>query len=118
MASSLSTNGKNEILDSGASWPPAYVSLHSADPGATGANELTGGTPAYARKAATWSAAAAGAKALSNQPVFDVPAGSTVAFVGLWSALTAGTYLGCWDVTDEIYGGQGTYTLTSGSVSL
>lgn len=50
-----------------------------SDPG-TGTNyggtEATGGSPAYARKAVTWGAAASGAKANSGSLTFDVPAGS------------------------------------------
>lgn len=63
-------------------------SLHSAY-SATGANELTGGSPAYARKAITIAAAGSRARAASTQPVFDVAAASVVAFVGLWT--NAGT---------------------------
>lgn len=63
------------------------ASLHTAY-SATGASEVTGGAPAYARKAITMAAAAARAKAASTAPVFDVPA-TTVRFVGLWT--NAGT---------------------------
>lgn len=63
------------------------ASLHTAY-SATGANEVTGGTPAYARKAITLGAAASRAKAATTQPVFDVPA-TTVRFIGLWT--NAGT---------------------------
>lgn len=89
-----------------------FASLHATDPGATGAGELSGGTPAYARKGVTWNAAAAGNADSSNQPVFDVPAGATVAFVGLWSAVTAGVFLGAQAVPPEVFGSQGTYTVT------
>jgi hypothetical protein len=95
-----------------------FASLHSADPGATGTNEIAGGTPAYARKSITWNSASAGALDSSNQPVFDVEGGDTVAFVGLWSASTAGTFYGSADVTDETFGGQGTYTLTDFDITL
>jgi hypothetical protein len=87
-----SPTGKNvmlEALDEGAAAGAKYGSLHSAY-SVTGANELTGGSPAYARKALTWAGASAGAKALSSAVVFDAPAGSTVQFFGLWDALTSG----------------------------
>lgn len=71
----------------------AFASLHSAY-SATGLNELTGGSPAYARKAITWTAASGGSKTASSSPVFDVPAGTTVAYVGLWSTVTSGTFSG------------------------
>lgn len=84
---------KNAMLDSEAA-SSAYLSLHTADPGATGANEVTGGSPAYARIALTWAAASAGSKAISNAPQFNVPAGTVVGFFGLWTAVTAGTFRG------------------------
>lgn len=71
-----------------------YVSAHSAYPGDTGANEVSGGSPAYARKAKTWNSAASGSMDDSNAPTFDIPAGTTVGYVGLWSALTGGTFYG------------------------
>jgi hypothetical protein len=89
-----------------------YASLHSANPGDSGANELSGGSPAYARKAVNWNAASAGSLDDSTAPVFDVPAGSTVAFVGIWDAPTGGNFLGYSDVTDESFAAQGTYTAT------
>ena len=69
-----------------------HLSLHT-DYSATGANEVTGGSPAYARIAASWAAAASRAKALSAIATFDVPA-STIKWIGRWTALTAGTFLG------------------------
>lgn len=71
-----------------------YGSLHTAY-STTGTNEVTGGSPAYARKALTWSAASSGSKALAaTLPTWDVPASTTVAWVGLWDAITVGTFLG------------------------
>lgn len=61
------------------------ASLHTAY-SASGANEVAGGAPAYARKAITMAAAASRARASSTQPVFDVPSGTTVRFVGLWTS--------------------------------
>jgi len=51
-----------------------YVSLHTADPGTTGANEATGGSPAYARKLSTWTASAGVVS--GTQVTVDVPAGT------------------------------------------
>lgn len=116
MASSLNDTSRNLMLDQ-LGTVAVFASLHTASPGAGGANEVSGGSPAYARKAITWSAAASSSKAASNSPVFDVPAGTTVAFVGLWSLATGGTFYGYFDVTDEVFAGQGTYTLTSGTIS-
>lgn len=118
MASALTTSGKNELLDSGSNWPPAFLSVHNTDAPTDNTTEPSGGSPAYARKAASWSAAGSGSKALSGSVIFDIPAGFSVKSVGLWTALTNGTLLGYWDVTDETFAGQGTYSLTSGSVGL
>ena len=90
----------------------AFMSLHSANPGPTGANELAGGAPAYARKAVTWTGAVTGIANLNGDKTFDVPAGSTVAYVGLWSALSGGTFYGSDDVTPEVFAAQGTYVVT------
>lgn len=95
-----------------------YVSLHTADPGATGTNEVTGGSPAYARKSVTWAAASGGSKAASNQPEFDVPASTTITHVGIWSASTSGTFYGSGTITSETFAAQGTYTLTNLTIDL
>lgn len=89
-----------------------FVSLHTAAPGETGLNEVTGGTPAYARKSITWSAAAAGQKGASNTPVFDVPASTTLTHAGLWSAVTAGTFYASDEIPAEVFSSQGTYTIS------
>lgn len=77
----------------GAGVGATHLSLHSAY-STTGTNELTGGSPAYARKAATWSAASGRTKALTSAVTFDVAAAATVRFIGLWDAVTAGNFLG------------------------
>lgn len=70
-----------------------WISLHTADPGTTGASEATGGSPAYARKQTTWSADAVddGVRA-GTQVTIDVAAG-TYTHAGQWSASTAGTFV-------------------------
>lgn len=70
-----------------------FASLHTSYD-AAGGNEVSGGTPAYARKAIAFSANSAGASDSSTNPTFDVPASTTVAFKGLWSAVTGGTFYG------------------------
>ena len=95
-----------------------YVSLHPDVVGSGNPNEVGGGPPAYARKSITWNAASAGNVDSSNQPVFDVPGGTTVTRLGFQTALTGGTYYGDAELTDEAFGGQGTYTLTDCDISL
>lgn len=95
-----------------------FTSLHSADPGTTGASEVTGGAPAYARQGVAWDAAAAGAISLTGTELFDVPA-STVAFFGVWSAVSAGTFYGGGALSaSEIFAAQGTYELTEATLDL
>lgn len=113
----LSNSGKNVMLDAlGA--VAVYASLHTADPGTTGASEATGGSPAYARKSITWNAAASGNLDNNANPTFDVPAGTYTHF-GLWSASTAGTFYGGGALSaSETFAAQGTYTLTDVDVTL
>lgn len=85
----LTTSGRNQLLDA---TDAAYAAAHSGYPGSTGAsNELTGGSPAYARKAITYASAASGAKASNADITIDVPALTTVNWISAWTASTAGT---------------------------
>lgn len=95
-----------------------YVSLHSADPGDTGASEISGGSPAYARIQGALAAASSSSRALTVGSAHNVPASTTVAYVGLWSAATAGTFYGSFAVTSETFTGQGTYQVDASSVAL
>ena len=79
----------NTVADSTAT-VLAYMSLHTATPGTTGASEVTGGP--YARQAVTWDPAT-GKVATATQVVFDVAAG-TYTHGGYWTAATGGTFLG------------------------
>ncbi|HET9667357.1 MAG TPA: hypothetical protein VFP09_11390 [Desertimonas sp.] len=112
MANDYDITARNLMLDALAA-SCLRAALHTGDPGAANAadNEVTGGSPAYARKAITWAAASAGSMDETTSPVFDVPASTTVSWVSYWN--TGGTvrYLKK-NVTDEVFGAQGTYTLT------
>lgn len=68
-----------------------YVSLHTGDPGDTGANEVTGGS--YARLLATFGAASGGTSSTTATLDFtDMPA-VTVSHIGIWDASTAGNLI-------------------------
>jgi len=112
-----SPTGKNLMLDALAA-VAVFASLHDDAPGDDGSNEVAGGAPAYIRIAITWNGAAAGNLDSSNTPELNVPAGTTVKYVGFWSAEAAGTFYGFADVTDEVYGNQGTYTVTDADLDL
>lgn len=81
--------------------------------------EISGGSPAYARKAVAYAAAAAGvADDTTNGAVFDVPA-STVSAVGGYSASTGGTLYDLDDtITEEVFASQGTYTVSDSKLNL
>lgn len=89
----------------------AWVALYSTVPGGSAGTELTGGSPAYARKATSWGAPSAGV-ITSGPHVFDVASGSTVAGGGFHSAVTAGTYYDGFSLPSQAFASQGTYSLT------
>jgi hypothetical protein len=92
VSGNYSVAAKNYMLDQ-LGTQALYVSVHTTDPGSTGTAEATGGSPAYARQGVTWNAAASGSKTASSTPSFDLAAG-TYRYLGLWTAVTGGTYWG------------------------
>ena len=80
--------------------------------------ELTGGSPAYARRAVTWTAVVTGLIRPTTDLAFDIPAGVTVGGWRGYSALTAGTEFGGQNLTNETFAGQGTYTLLAAGTSI
>lgn len=67
-----------------------HVSLHFDDPDGTGANEIAGGDPAYARVAITaWTAGDVdGIYTATLAGSFDVPPNTEVTWAGLWNGDT------------------------------
>ncbi len=87
-----------------------WISLHTASPATTGANEVTGG--AYGRAQTTWSGASGSAQS-GSQVTINVPAGTTITHFGIWTASSGGSYLGGAALpASEAYTGAGTYLLT------
>lgn len=74
-----------------------YVKLHTADPGATGANAAFGDTT---RKAATFAAAAADGTITTSADMnwTNVSANGTVTHVSFWDASSGGNFLGSDDL--------------------
>lgn len=87
------TNASKETGALAVTGSGSWISLHTADPSTTGANEATGGSPAYARKQTTWTGGASDGVVAGSAVSFDVPAG-TYTHIGVWSASTAGTFVG------------------------
>ncbi|MBF6449039.1 MULTISPECIES: phage tail fiber protein [Nocardia] len=87
-----------------------YVSIHTGDPGTSGANEATGGSPAYARVATTWGAASNG-QVSGSQVTINLPAG-TYTYAGLWTAASGGTFIDKVAIASTTLGSQGTLLVT------
>jgi hypothetical protein len=84
------------------------ASLHTGAAGTTGANEATGGSPAYARKACTFSGGASDGSAVASQVTFDAPAG-TYTEVGFWAG---STFVGSLPLTGAVLAVQGQVLVT------
>lgn len=116
-----SNSALNQLLDTlrtnaAPSLQASYVSLHTADPGTTGASEVSGGS--YARQSIAWNAASSGDLRSSNAPVFNVPGSTTVTHFGLWTASSGGTFLtGGALSASQTYSTAGTFTLTQTDVT-
>lgn len=89
-----------QIIDTFFTAGTRYVSEHTANPGATGINEVTSGVDAnYARRPVTLVKSAVGTvfQARNNADIVfpAAAAGSsyTVTYLGIWDALTAGNLL-------------------------
>lgn len=91
------------------------IALHTGDHGTGSSNEVTGG--GYARQAVTWASASGGSKALSNSPVFSVPA-VTITWVSIWNAAGTVRYLKKELAEGAIFGTPGTMTITAGTIDL
>lgn len=91
------------------------MALHTGDPGAGGANEVSGS--GYARQSCTWDAASGGIIALSGAVVFNVPA-VTVTYVTLWSNDNLTRYAKILLASPPTFGAAGLLTVDSGQFQL
>ena len=87
-----------------------FAAAYTTAPGASAGTEPSGGTPAYARKALTWTAGTVDG-VVTATVTFDIPAGVTILGVGVHSASTGG-YLDGASVTSQAFASQGTYQVT------
>ena len=58
------------------------MSLHTADPGGSGASEVSG--PGYSRQPVAWTAPGGGEVSVDGLVEFEVPAATTVVYAGFW----------------------------------
>lgn len=86
---SYTTAVKDITVDAmaGMSSPPRWVSLHTGDPGSTGANEDTG----VPRVQTTWGSSSSGV-ATGSQVTMAALGSTHYTHYGLWSAVTGGTF--------------------------
>lgn len=79
--------------------------------------EVSGGAPAYARKAIAWAVAANEIiDDSTNGAIVDVPAAAQIDYVSGHTAVTAGSVMFVNPVTQEVFAAQGTYTVTDAKV--
>lgn len=93
-ASAAAANAALNGLDgTGSTNVVPFVSLHTADPGTTGASE-NANSGSYARQACSWNAASGSAKTNSTALTFATGGTVPVTHIGTWSSATygAGTY--------------------------
>lgn len=87
-----------------------FISLHTGNPGTTGANEVAGGS--YIRVATTWGTPSGGSM-LGTQVTINVPVSTTITNWGLWSTSTAGNYYDGGQLPTAVtFNVAGTYLIT------
>ena len=94
LASAAAENAALNGLDgTGATNTIGFVSLHTASPSTTGANE-NANSGSYARQSCTWNAASGGNKTNSTALTFSTLGTVAVSHIGTWNNATygAGTY--------------------------
>lgn len=97
----------------------SFIQLHTGDPGSAGTSNVSSVTT---RPSASWNAASAGSKSISNTPSWTSWAGTspeTVTDISGWSANSAGTFYFSAQLTASKTVQTGdTLTLNSLSISL
>lgn len=93
----------------------AYLSLHTGDPGKTGANEVVGGS--YARQPVTWNNASSGSSTATASHDFTLLPAVTITHFGVWTALTGGSFIIGDATTNQVMSAGSTYTLSTATVN-
>jgi len=111
------TNAIFHPMLSAAAETAVEASLHTGDPGATGANEVSGGD--YERVPVSWNSPADGQIVADDELVFAVPAlnNDDATHVGLWDS--SGTWLGPAPLaTPQPFPTPGTLTVEPATLSM
>lgn len=95
-----------------------FVSLHTGDPGTTGASEVAGGSYARVNANTSFAAASGGSKATNAILDFAGMPAATITHVGIWDAASAGNFLvgGALSASKTTNAGD-TFRLPSGQLS-
>lgn len=103
---------RNTMLDT---LDGCYISLHTDDPGLTGANEVTGG--GYFRQAETFGPASAGNKQNLVPTEFTGMPDCTISYYGTWTASSGGSFLwGCALIEPKVISAGDTVRFDSGKL--
>lgn len=108
---SVTSDYLNAIADNGN--PITYIALFD-----DGGTELSGGSPAYARQAVTWTAAVDGLIRPNADLEFDIPSGATVYEWRGFGASVGGDSYGGALLTPESFASQNTYTLLASETGI
>lgn len=87
-----------------------YGALSTTAPSGTAGTEVSGGSPAYARKSLAGVSPSGGVGTVTV--TFDVPISTTVVGAEVFSAVTSGTYLDGCGITSQTFAAQGTYAVS------
>ena len=83
-----------------------------------GGAEISGGSPAYARQPVTWINDGDGVMRPDANITFNIPAGATVGGWRGYGASSGGTDYGGKSLTNEVFAGQGEYTILQSQTSI
>lgn len=84
-----------------------WLSTHSANPGSTGAHELTTGSGDEGRQQVTYNSGGSGSDPSNAEVSIVIPGSQSIPWVGMWTAETGGTFLGGFPLV-------GTYLMATG----
>jgi hypothetical protein len=119
MTVGLAASVVNGWLDGSFSTTNAWVKLHTADPGASGATAAAAGDTT--RKQATMASAASGSKAASGSvgPWTNGGTSETLTHISLWTLVSGGTFQGSGALSSsQAWVSTNTFTLTALTISV
>lgn len=100
----------------------SFFGLNTATTGTSGANEISGGSPAYIRVSNAFGSPSAGSVANTGALTLNVPATTTVAYGSEWGAVsgtgTGGFQIGMALNASITFNTQGTLTVAIGGLTL